>query len=241
MDADALLEPLVASPGRTALLFDVDGTLSPIAPAPDLAIVPEATRAELTRLAARYRLVACISGRSGDEAAALVGVPGVRTVGNHGLELSARRSELEQAVAAFRSAVDGRWPVEDKGLTLAFHYRTASDEEAAIELLRVVAREAEEAGLEARWGRKVLEVRPRADEDKGTAVLALIAESGTRLALYAGDDTTDLDAFRGLEDARLEARVRVAVTSAEADPRLAASADLEVDGPEGLLDVMRRL
>ena len=87
----------------------------------------------------------------------------------------------------------------------------------------------------------MLEVRPRADEDKGTAVLALIAESGARLALYAGDDTTDLDAFRGLEDARLEARVRVAVTSAEADPRLAASADLEVDGPDGLLDLMRRL
>ena len=66
------------SPARTALVFDVDGTLAPIAPRPELARVPEKTRDEVRRLAGRYLLVACLSGRPGAEAAALVGVEGLR-------------------------------------------------------------------------------------------------------------------------------------------------------------------
>ena len=97
----------------------------------------------------------------------------MRTVGNHGLELSPRRAELARAIAAFRASLDGDLPVEDKGLTLSFHFRESADSRAAVERLALVARRAEKAGLEARWGRKVLEVRPRVDEDKGTAVRTL--------------------------------------------------------------------
>ena len=64
----------------------------------------------------------------------------------------------------------------------------------------------------------VLEVRPPVDADKGTAVRALVARAGVRRALYAGDDTTDLDAFAGLDG--LELGVRVAVDSGEAPPGL---------------------
>ena len=72
MEAAELLTPLAHAPERSALVLDVDGTLAPIAPRPELAAVPEPTRAELARLAGRYLLVACVSGRSGEDARRLV-------------------------------------------------------------------------------------------------------------------------------------------------------------------------
>ena len=241
MGPAALLAPITAAPERAALILDVDGTLAPIAPRPELAAVPAETRAELRRLVSRYLLVACVSGRPGEEAAALVGVLGVRAIGNHGLELSPAASEIEATISAFRTEIGGCWPVEDKTLSLSLHFREAPDEQAALATLRGIADRAEAAGLEARWGRKVLEIRPRVDADKGTAVRSLIRESGARLGLYAGDDTTDLDAFRGLTDAGLDHAVRIAVTSEETDPSLLAAADIAVAGPAGLLEILRTL
>ena len=236
-DANRLLEPLSAEPRRAAILLDVDGTLAPIVARPELAGVPEPTRAELRLLAGRYALVACISGRTGADAHRLVGVDGIVYVGVHGLEL-APEAEVWRAPLRSFAAVDWPW-IEDKGLTVAFHWRGAPDEEAAhAELVEVAAR-AESAGLEARWGRKVLELRPPVDADKGTAVRELLTEHGLRRALYAGDDTTDLDAFRGLDG--LEIAVRVAVASAEAPPGLREAADLVVASPADLLDLLRLL
>jgi trehalose 6-phosphate phosphatase len=238
---DALLAPLAATPERTALILDVDGTLAPIVARPELAQVPAETRAELTRLAGRYALVACLSGRAGDDAARLVGVPGVETVGNHGLELLPDADALAGTIAAFRRTIADRWAVEDKRLTLSLHFRESPDQDAAVQTLEAIAAEAERAGLDARWGRKVLEIRPRVAADKGTAVRALLARPDLRLGLYAGDDTTDLDAFRGLREAALELAVAIAVASAESAPELLDAADLVVDGPRGVLDVLRRL
>jgi trehalose 6-phosphate phosphatase len=233
------LAPLRAAPKSTALLFDVDGTLAPIAPLPELARVPEETRAELSRLAGSYLLVACISGRSGEDAARLVGVDGVRYVGNHGLELLEGAAALVAVVAAFRDEIG--LAVEDKGLSLSYHYRTADDEAAARAELEEVAARARAAGLDPRWGRKVLEVRPAAGADKGTAVVALLEESGARRAMYAGDDTTDLDAFSGLSRAGLENAVRVAVQSDESPAKLASAADVVVPGPPGLAQLLAAL
>jgi trehalose 6-phosphate phosphatase len=236
-----LLAPLAARPGEAALVFDVDGTLAPIVPTPDQAAVPEETKAELARLAGRYLLVACLSGRPGAETAKLVGVEGVTYVGNHGLELDPRRGELAAAIARFRAAVDGVWPVEDKVLSLSFHYRLADDEPAAVAALEALAERALASGLEPRWGRKVLEVRPRGAADKAVAVGRLISSCGAALGLYAGDDATDVDAFRGLAEAGLEHAVRIAVASPEAPAALLASADLVVEGPGALLPLLRLL
>jgi trehalose 6-phosphate phosphatase len=233
------LAQLRESPEATALLFDVDGTLAPIAPTPELARVPDETKAELARLAGSYLLVACISGRAGTEAARLVGVEGIRYVGNHGLELDERASELAEEIAAFRDSV--ALPVEDKGLSLSYHYRLAEDEAAAREELEEIAERAAAAGLDPRWGRKVLEIRPPVAADKGTAVTALLRESQARRGLYAGDDTTDLDAFAGLAAAGLESFVRVAVSSDEAPADLTEAADLIVRGPEELTALLARL
>jgi trehalose 6-phosphate phosphatase len=102
-----------------------------------------------------------------------------------------------------------------------------------------VADQARAAGLDVRWGRKVLELRPPIAADKGTAVSSLLDERSLSRGLYAGDDATDLDGFRGLDNC--EVAVRIAVASAEAPAGLAEAADLVVASPEELLGVLRRL
>jgi len=236
-DASRLIEPLAADPTQAAVLLDVDGTLAPIVARPELAAVPEETRAELQRLVGRYALLACVSGRTGADARRLVGVDGVVYVGVHGLELAAEADGWRKALRPFAEL---EWPwLEDKGLTVAFHWREAPSEAAARAELAGVAERAEAAGLETRWGRKVLELRPPVEADKGTAVRTLLGERGLRRALYAGDDTTDLDAFRGLDGC--EVAVRVAVVSAEAPPGLREAADAVVASPAELLDLLRLL
>jgi len=233
----ALLASLTESPGEAAILLDVDGTLAPIVARPELASVPEETRAELKRLVAHYALVACISGRTGEDAARVVEVAGAVYVGVHGLELAPEAERWRGPLREFAESVD--WPVEDKGLAIVFHYRQAEDEEAALTVLRGVAQRATALGLQAQFGRKVLEVRPPVAADKGTAVRTLLEQRGLRRALYAGDDTTDLDAFRGLDG--LDVAVRIAVASAEGPPALREAADLVVESPAQLVELLRRL
>ena len=231
------VERLSEAPELAAIFLDVDGTLAPIAPRPEDARVPHETRAGVERLAKRYALVACISGRTGDDARRMVDVDGVRYVGSHGLELAPETDRWRDEIHSFASGVD--WPVEDKGLTVSFHYREAADEGEALEYLERVAEQARQAGLIPRFGRKVLEIRPPVHADKGTAVEELLAEAGLRRALYAGDDTTDLDGFRALDG--LEVGVRVAVSSDEAPGELVRSADIVVASPAELLELLRRL
>jgi trehalose 6-phosphate phosphatase len=235
--ADALLVKLADDPGRAAILLDVDGTLAPIVERPEDARVPDETRAELARLASRYALVACVSGRPGVEVERLLDVAGVAIVGEHGLELAPDAARWADAVAAFSRGVD--WPAEQKPLSVSFHFRRADDEAAARAYLTRVAEQAEAEGLVARWGRMVLEIRPPVAADKGTAVRALVTRAGVDRALYAGDDTTDVDAFAGLDG--LEVAVRVAVDSGEAPSALIEAADVVVEGTEGVLGLLRTL
>ncbi len=236
MAAD-LLARLAAEPRQAAILLDVDGTLAPIVERPDEARVPEETRRELARLASRYALVACISGRAGAEVERLVGVSGVAVVGEHGLELAPEAEGWAERIASFAAGVD--WPAERKPLSLTFHFRRADDEVAARAYLTRVEAAARDNGLVPRWGRMVLEVRPPVDANKGTAVGALLHRAAVSRALYAGDDTTDLDAFAGL--AELELGVRVAVDSPEAPPTLLEAADIVVNGTDGMLELLRSL
>jgi trehalose 6-phosphate phosphatase len=229
---------LAREPGRAAVLLDVDGALAPIVPKPEDARVPPETQDELRRLNGRYALVACISGRAGDDARRIVGVPELVYVGNHGLELEPEADAWSERLQHFLADVD--WPrTENKGLTAALHYRDADDEATAVATLERIAVRARAAGLVARFGRKVLEVLPPIEADKGTAVRRLLADRGLRRALYAGDDTTDLDAFAALDG--LEVAVRVAVASAEGPTALRERADIVVANPAELLALLGRL
>jgi trehalose 6-phosphate phosphatase len=229
---------LAEDPTATAILLDVDGVLAPIVPRPEDARVPAETRDELRRLAARYALVACISGRTGADARRIVGLDEVEYVGVHGLEVEPAAEAWRDRLHDFARTVD--WPpneVEDKGLTVSFHYRRLP--ESAAGEVEEIAERARAAGLIPLFGRKVLELRPPVEANKGTAVRRLLADRGLGRALYAGDDTTDLDAFAALDG--LELAVRVGVASAEGPKELRDRADVVVSGPAELLALLREL
>lgn len=234
MDA---LARLAADPRLAAVFLDVDGTLAPIVADPMEARVPESTRDELRRLAARYSLVACVTGRTGEVAREIVGVPELTYVGEHGLELEPAAQEWAAAIHEFAAAAP--WPREAKPLTAAFHYRGAENREAARTALEELAAAARREGFRTRWGRLVLEILPPIDATKGTAVAHLLAAHDLRRALYAGDDTTDLDGFAALDG--LDLAVRIAVSSAEAPAGLADRADIVVDSPAALAELLARL
>ena len=233
-----VLAALAGEPGRAALFLDVDGVLAPIVERPEDARVPHETRTELARLAGLYGLVACVTGRTGAFAREIVGVDGLRYVGQHGLELEPAAVASADRIHAFARAAG--WPdLELKPLTAAFHYRRAEDRQAARERLEMVAAAALAEGFRTKWGRFVLEVMPPVDASKGTAVRALLADTGLRRALYAGDDVTDLDGFRALDG--LELTVRVAVASPEGPTELGELADVVVGSTEAFLELLRRL
>jgi trehalose 6-phosphate phosphatase len=236
-----LLEAVTAAPEESGIFLDFDGVLAPIVPRPEDAYPPEAARDELRRLCGRYGLVAVVSGRGGEDVRARVAVDGLVYVGSHGLELDRNAERWRQQIANFTA--EAPWPqreTELKGLSVAFHFRDHADQQAAVRDLEELAQRAHDDGLVARFGRKVLEVLPPVGSNKGTAVRSLLEGAGLTRALVAGDDTTDLDAFRAVED--LEHRVRVAVLAPESPQLLAEHAEIVLSGgtPE-FLELLRRL
>ena len=236
----ALLAPLTAAPERAALFLDFDGVLAPIVERPEDAYPPAETRAELRRLVRRYGLVAVVSGRAGDDVRDRVAVDGVVYVGSHGLELDHQADRWRQQIADFASAAP--WlasEIELKGLSVAFHYRNRDDERAAVLELDALAESARDEGLVARFGRKVLEVLPPVGSNKGTAVRHLLEGAGFTAVLVAGDDTTDLDAFRAVEE--LAQKVRVAVLADESPSLLADHSELVLGSTGEFLELLRVL
>jgi trehalose-phosphatase len=258
---EELLAPLRAEPGASAVLCDIDGTLAPIVSDPEDARVPDETRAVLRDLAGRYGLVACITGRPALEARWMVGIEEITYSGNHGLELlspGAQDPVLDPSVAdGARRARDfvldldaedvsaAQLRLENKGPIQALHWREAVDQQAAQAGATRIAGRAEAAGLVPHWGRKVLEIRPAADIDKGTAASRLLADTRMELAMFGGDDRGDLDAFEALREmataGTLREAVCVGVASDEAPAELAERADAVVEGPAGFLEVLRTL
>jgi trehalose 6-phosphate phosphatase len=247
-----VLTPVLEAPDRAAVMFDVDGTLAPIVERADEAQVPKRTAQLLGEIASRYACVACVSGRSAADARRLVGVGRIAYAGAHGAEILAPGARAAEAIPAFASWAEPvrrfaaerddaelrrlRVRIEDKGPIVAFHWRGAPDEDAARTRVEAIAAEAEADGLATHWGRKVLEVRPPVPISKGRAVRELVQTAGARVALYAGDDATDLDAFDALDDLQaegaLDVAVRVGVASDEGPAAIVDRADLAVAASE---------
>jgi len=224
-----------------AVMLDIDGTLAPIAPTPDAAIVPPETRDVVRRLVALPGVhVALVSGRSVADALRLTRVKGAWIVGNHGLELRTAIGEIStvdealayedaiarasRALAPLARSAPGAI-VENKRWTLSLHYRLVDDAEAPALIAR--ARDvARELGLRVTDGKKIIELRPPIDVNKGTAAVALANRVGALdeggCILYAGDDQTDEDAFRALR-ARASHAVTARIMDASADTRSAKS------------------
>jgi trehalose 6-phosphate phosphatase len=256
------LAPLTADPARAAVLLDIDGTLAPIVRHADDAHVPEPTRAPLIAIAKRYGLVACVSGRRATTARRIVSLGSITYVGNHGTEIlrgGQTEPEVNPEVAAWGRRVRAfaeeqlrredlhrlRVRPEDKEVIFGFHYRGAPDEDAAEAAVRELAQRAEDAGFATHWGRKILEVRPPVELHKGLGIDRLLEAADVDVALYAGDDRTDIDAFDALRVAvtagKLREAVCVGVRSDETPPELEADADLLVEGPLGVRALLATL
>lgn len=211
-----------------ALLLDFDGTLAPIVPSPELAVLPDPVRETLRGLTGRRDvLVGVISGRSLDDIRRRVGLPGLVYAGNHGLEIAWEGSvwTLPEAESA-RDAVAGICRrlqerltgvagvlVEDKGLTASVHFRQTpipQVEEVRVAVLEEVARASQ---LAVRQGKRVLELWPAVTWDKGHAARSILERAfGPRWAeraavIYIGDDQTDEDAFMTLPEPAVTVKV----------------------------------
>ncbi|TAM82327.1 MAG: trehalose-phosphatase [Jatrophihabitans sp.] len=248
------LRPLLAG---ALVALDFDGTLAPLVADPQASRPLPGTAALLARLAERGARVAVVTGRDAATAvrlSGLAGVPGLVVAGLYGAELW-RAGELTGAaapapIATLRArlpatvAADPALWIEDKGLSLVVHARRAADPDGALAVVEpAVTQLAAALGLEVHHGRAVLEVRlPGYDKARALRRLLEQADEPASAVLYAGDDVGDLPAFdlvRRLRAGGLPAW-GVCAASAEA-PDVAAAADLAVDGPAGVQDLLRRL
>jgi len=201
---------------RLAVFLDYDGTLTPIVERPELAVLAPEMRESLRRLAT-VCTTAIVSGRALADVAALVDVPELVYSGNHGFEIRGpggsslehdQGREFQAQVAQARERIADRIRgvpgafVEDKTYSLSVHYRQSPAERVGEIEAAVDAELADLPGLRKHLGKKVFEVRPRMEWDKGKAVLWLLSTLGLDgedvLPLYVGDDVTDEDAFRAL-------------------------------------------
>ncbi|RKN41900.1 trehalose-phosphatase [Streptomyces hoynatensis] len=246
------LAALLDRPERALIALDFDGTLAPIVLDPEQARAHPAAVPALAAVATRVAAVAVVTGRPARAAVRLGGfaghpeLAGLVVLGAYGAErwdaatgrletppphagVAAARGELPELVAPTGAAV------EDKGNALAVHTRRAPHPQEAFEQLRApLAELAARHGLALEPGRLVLELRPPG-MDKGTALTALVRETGAASVLYGGDDLGDLAAFDAVARLRESgvAGLRLCSGSPEV-PRLAEATDLTVEGPAGV-------
>jgi trehalose 6-phosphate phosphatase len=252
------LTAMLREPGAALIATDFDGTLSPIVADPSLAYAhPEAVGA-LRELAVRVGTLAVITGRAAGDAVelgGLGGVPGMIVLGHYGAErwqdgvltspppaagVAQARERLPGVLAAAGAPEGTR--VEDKGSALVVHTRQAADPVGTLSVLAgPLAGLAAATGLAVEPGRLVIELRPPG-MDKGAALTRLAAERKAGAIMFAGDDLGDLAAFGAVRALRAAGHPGLTVCSASAEvTRLAAEADLVVDGPGGVAALLGSL
>jgi trehalose 6-phosphate phosphatase len=246
---------LAGQAAEVALCLDFDGTIAPIVEDPQAARPLPGIVELLGPLADRYAAVALISGRPATYLASHAAAPGVRYLGLYGLEeIVEGRVQVDPRLEAARPAVEaarrdlaadpaveacGAY-LEDKRYAVAVHTRRVADPDRwADPIDQAAARVAAGHALEVVKGKMVWELRPRVRSDKGDAVRRVAAESGAHRMVVVGDDLGDLPAFAVA--AQLGDGLRVAVRSAEAPAELLAAADLTLDGPQGVRDLLEQL
>jgi trehalose 6-phosphate phosphatase len=256
------LRALAEDPAAALVALDFDGTLAPIVSDPAQARAhPEAADA-LSALAEQVGHLAVVTGRPAAVAVEYAGLreapdlSGLVVLGHYGLERWDPRTDEVSAPPPPPGVEDARHRlpgllreldvedayVEDKGASLGVHTRRTSDPQGSLERLRLpLQRLADEVGLVVEPGRMVLELRPPG-VDKGGALWSLVEELGVRTVVFAGDDLGDLAAFDAVDQMRAEGRHGLLVCSGSTEENaLAERADVLVDGPDGVVALLRAL
>lgn len=240
-DFDEYLAKYIGNTHKLALLLDYDGTLAPIAPHPDLAIIPAETKNVLQRLSNLPDCyIAVVSGRNVNNVKEMVGIEGITYAGNHGLEIlhpdgtkfvHPMPTEFHDKVGVLMRQLqekvcrDGAW-VENKGALLTFHFR-----ESPIHLRPVLEKEAiamiESAGFAAGRAHCAIEAKPPVQWNKGRASIYILRTAfgvdwSERIRIiYVGDDATDEDALTALKGMAATFRVTTSeITKTSAERRL---------------------
>jgi trehalose 6-phosphate phosphatase len=249
------LATLLASPADALLGVDFDGTLAPIVPDPDAARAHPGVPGVLSRLAGHGVRIAVVTGRPAATAVAnagIAGVDGLVVLGHYGLErweggkltapegldaVDAVRRRLPSLLADV-GAPEGTY-VEDKGAAVAVHTRRTADPAGTFDVLCTpLTVLAAEVGLVVEPGRFVLELRPEGG-DKGDALRTLVAERSPSVVVFVGDDLGDLAAYDAVDRLRAEGTPGLLVCSGSAEvTAVAERADLVVDGPDGVVDLL---
>lgn len=242
------------APERAGVFVDFDGTLAPIVDDPAAARPHDDAVRVLGRLSHRWGVVAVVSGRpAGFLAEHLAGAGGTRFLGLYGLERASGdspsvathpdaagwRDVVEAAAGEAEASALRGVAIERKGLTVTLHYRAAPEMAPAVDHLAESL--AGRHGLHAHAGKMSVELRPPVEVDKGTVLSEL--SSGLSAVAFAGDDIGDLPAFASLAGMRSAGVATLSVASGgpETPPEVVAAADLTVDGPDGILEVLSRL
>jgi trehalose 6-phosphate phosphatase len=232
------------------IFADFDGTLSPIVANTNAAQITLRKRRLLSELRAHVAVLAVISGRGVADLVERVGVDGLVYIGNHGLErwdgdqiqvTADARAYMERIAFAEHALTPELLPgthIENKKLTLSVHYREADDPERALGMLLPVAEQIANANdLALFQGRRVIELRPPLLLNKGTAFQSIVEEYDLKSAVYIGDDTTDVAAFktaRALRDSGACNSYALGVVDQESPPNVANHADLTVSSVSGV-------
>ncbi len=210
----------------SAILTDIDGTISEIAATPEEAVVTLSMKKELSKLKEKFQMVGVISGRSVQNAKAMVGVDGILYIGNHGMEyvnngeifvdpeavkyLANIKKIAEKLKNSELSKIKGLM-FEDKGICISIHYRKCElQEDARKRIMDVINDSIDTSELKLTEGRKLVELKPPISRDKGFIVEKIIEKYDLNRVIYLGDDVTDFDAFKKLKELEKTGKIRTA-------------------------------
>ena len=205
-----LEEAVAPAHSRSAGLFlDIDGTLSEIVPLPHEATISTPIKDAISTLASRLALVCIVTGRPAASGKRMVGLDQLTYVGNHGMEwIHEGRSFTDPTAAPYEAdvsrvlnAVKERCAstdaiIEEKTCSFAVHYRSSADPQRVERLALEAVHQESNANVRVLTGKAHINVLPPVALNKGTAVRSLVKSRNLEWALIAGDDVTDIDAFR---------------------------------------------